>query len=697
MNQSKQPNRLIDETSPYLLQHAHNPVDWYPWGEQALSKARAEDRPILVSIGYSACHWCHVMEHESFEDEQVAQYMNQHYVCVKVDREERPDLDKIYQTAHQLLTQRPGGWPLNVVISPYDFAPFFAGTYFPKQPRHGMPGFVEVLERITDYYQNHKDRLSEHGVAVKNAFSQIEASSRSQGSIHAEILDQAFEQLTSQYDPVHGGFGSAPKFPHPTNLEVCLRHWARCRDTGSPNPKGLLVVRHTLRSMAEGGIYDQLGGGFCRYSVDDRWMIPHFEKMLYDNAQLLPLFVDAWLASGDTLFRDVAVETGEWVLRDMQSPEGGYYSTLDADSEGEEGKFYAWATEELRDVLTEDEWSVTEIRFGLRGQPNFEGKWHLNVNTPLDDVAQRCGIDHERTKALLDSVKEKLLQKRNQRQWPGRDEKILTAWNGLMIKGMAHAGRILGRNDFVQSAEQAFDFVRHTLWRKNRLQVTTKDGKTHLNAYLDDYVFMVDAALELAQARWRDGDLEFAIELTEILLQRFEDGQYGGFYFTSDDHEKLLFRHKPTQDDAIPSGNGIAALVLSRLGHVLSKPKYLEAAEKTLSALSASLDHYPSAHGALLLAAEEYLNPTEIFILRGEDSALEEAARICQQDYAPRRIVLAIPGSAASLPGILAERTIRAPMTAYVCTGYQCSAPMVSLEELRTYLEQTEIKSKSIE
>ncbi len=684
MNPNAPANRLIDETSPYLLQHAHNPVDWYPWGEEALAKARAADRPILVSIGYSACHWCHVMEHESFEDEQVAHYMNQHYVCVKVDREERPDLDKIYQTAHQLLTQRPGGWPLNVVISPHDFVPFFAGTYFPKQARHGLPGFVEVLERVTDYYTNHKHRLSEHGIAVKNAFSQIEAGSRSHGDVGSEALDHAFGQLSGQYDPVHGGFGSAPKFPHPTNLEVCLRHWARCRGS---DPRGLQIVRHTLKSMAEGGIYDQLGGGFCRYSVDDRWTIPHFEKMLYDNAQLLPLLADTWLASGDDIFREIAVATGEWVLRDMQSPDGGYYSTLDADSEGEEGKFYAWSIEELKAELSRDEWSAVEIRYGLRGTPNFEGKWHLNINAPLETVAERCGTDLGRAAALLDTAKEKLLQVRNRRAWPARDEKILSSWNGLMIKGMAHAGRLLERNDFVQSAERAFDFVRDTLWRDKRLSATTRNGTTHLNAYLDDYVFMIDAAMELAQARWRDGDLEFAIELADIVLRRFGDDEYGGFYFTSDDHEKLLHRHKPTQDDAIPSGNGVAALAISRLGHLLSNPEYLGVAERTLSALSASLNQYPAAHGALLLAAEEYLHPPEIFILRGDGSEAADATRLCTQHYAPRRVVLTIPGNAGPLPGILDERAKRAPMTAYVCSGYQCSAPMLSLDELRSYLE----------
>ncbi len=686
MNQPKFTNRLIGETSPYLLQHAHNPVSWYPWGLEAIAKAKQDDKPILLSIGYSACHWCHVMEHESFADEDVAAYMNDKFVCVKVDREERPDLDKIYQTAYQLLTQRPGGWPLNVVISPDGHVPFFAGTYFPKQPRQGLPGFVDVLGRISEYYQNHRDRLREHGNAVRNAFAQIEAGARGQGQTDVGILERAFEELCQQYDPVYGGFGAAPKFPHPGNMEVCLRHWARSRDSGQTNHRGLDMVRHTLEAMAAGGIYDQLGGGFARYSVDDQWAIPHFEKMLYDNAQLLPLYTDAWRACGEPWFRAVALETGEWVMREMQSTDGGYFSSFDADSEGEEGKFYVWEVDELQQVLTTDEWAVAEVYFGLRGQPNFEGRWHLTVAAPPATVAERTGLEADRVQGLLSSARHKLLEVRGRRVWPGRDEKILTAWNGLMIKGMVHAGRFLDRDDFIQSAQAALDYVRSRLWHKGRLLATGKDNKTHLNAYLDDYVFLIDALLELLQARWRDDDLKFAISLAEVVLQHFQDTEYGGYFFTSDDHESLLHRHKPTTDDATPSGNGIAAQVLLRLGHLLGENRYLQAAEGTLSALSAGLRQHPAAHAALLLAVEDFHHSTETVVLRGDDTEIREAQRICQQVYTPRRTVLAIPGDAGPLPGVLAERTAASPLNAYVCKGHQCLPPVTSLEALRAHV-----------
>ncbi len=679
-------NRLADETSPYLLQHAHNPVDWYPWCDDAIVKARELDRPILLSIGYSACHWCHVMAHESFEDPDVARYMNEHFVCVKVDREERPDLDKIYQTAHQLLTQRAGGWPLNVVINPHDHVPFFAGTYFPRQPRHGMPGFVEVLERIADFYRNHKSRLRDHGLAVKTAFSQLEAGAQSRGSVGADALETAFTELARQYDPVHGGFGSAPKFPHPTNLHLCLRHWDRHRDEDG-GAAALDICRHTLRAMLQGGLYDQLGGGFYRYSVDAQWMIPHFEKMLYDNAQLLPLLVDVWLATGEQAFRDTAVETGEWIIREMQAPEGGYYATLDADSEGGEGTYYVWSQEEVREILTKDEWHVVESRFGLDGEPNFEGRWHLHVGAGVDEIGERLGIDPGEVRELLSAAGSRLLQARGRRPRPARDEKILTSWNGLTIKGMAHAGRFLGRDDFVRSAEKALDFLRQNLWRDQRLHATTKDGKTRLNAYLDDYAFTIDAVLELAQARWRDGDLEFAIELAEILLQRFRDARYGGFYFTSDDHEQLLHRDKPTHDDATPSGNGIAASVLLRLGYLTGERRYVEAAEKTLNALSVSVERHASAHGSLLMALEEHIHPGETIVLLGGDAQIAEARKLCERGYAPQRVVLAIPDNAQSLPGMLSEYRVRSPLTAYVCTGYRCLEPIETAEGLKSYLE----------
>ncbi len=684
----REPNRLVAETSPYLLQHAHNPVDWYPWGEEALARARREDQPILLSIGYSACHWCHVMERESFEDADVAALMNDGFVCIKVDREERPDLDKIYQLAHQMLTQRPGGWPLTLVLSPHDHAPIFAGTYFPREPRYGMPGFEDVLRRVAAHYHANKHRLEKHTAAVADAFRQIEPPAPAAGTRpDAEPLAQARRELEGQYDAEHGGFGAAPKFPHPTQIEFLLRHWARTAAAGEADARALEMATHTLRAMADGGIYDQLGGGFCRYSVDERWMIPHFEKMLYDNAQLLSLYSDAAKATGDADLARVAVETAEWVMRDMQSAEGGYYSSLDADSEGEEGKFYVWTLDEVRGPLSDAEADVVVARYGLDGRPNFEGKWHLNVHAPLAAVAARLELDAGQAEARLDAARDKLLAVRNARVWPGRDEKILTSWNAMMIKGMAHAGRFLGRADFVDSAARSLDFVRRTLWADGRLLATTRDGRSRLNAYLDDYVLLIDALLELSQARWRDGDLAFAVALADAVLAHFEDAERGGFFFTSDDHEPLLHRHKPTTDDAVPSGNGVAATVLLRLGHVLGEPRYLEAAERTLRALYAGLERYPSAHGSALVALEEYVAPTQTVVLRGDEAALAPWTTLCHSGYAPRRVTLSIADTAAGLPGTLAERRPGAAATAYVCEGFTCSPPITELEALRARLE----------
>jgi len=684
-------NKLIDETSPYLLQHAHNPVDWHPWNEQALAKARSEDKPILLSVGYSACHWCHVMEHESFEDEEVAKVMNELFVCIKVDREERPDLDKIYQIAHQMLSQRPGGWPLNVFLTPKEHAPIFAGTYFPKDPRHGLPGFVEVLRRVSDHYRQHKQGLAQHHSAIVESFRRIEPIPPDRDVvINPHVLQQARDELAKQYDRVYGGFGSAPKFPHPTNIERCLRHWAHSVASGTPDGHALKMAQHTLQAMSAGGLYDQLGGGFCRYSVDDYWQIPHFEKMLYDNAQLLPLYVDVATATSDDACLQVAIETAEWVMRDMQSEDGGYYSTLDADSEGEEGKFYVWTTKELKQLLSEDEWPVVEVRYGLRGRPNFEGKWHLNVKEDMATVAARADISEEHANELLATARRKLLEVRDKRAWPTRDEKILTSWNAMMIKAMAHAGRFLDRDDFTDSAKRALKFVRTTLWQGGRLYATTRDGKTHLNAYLDDHVLLIDAILEMVQARWHDGAIKYATELADVLLTHFEDSDAGAFYFTSDDHEKLLHRHKPTSDDAVPSGNGIAAIALLRLGHLLGDQRYLAAAERTLKALYAGIERYPSAHGSLLVAVEEYLHPTETIILRGNPEDTKKWAARCLAQYAPRRMIISIPMDAGNLPGILVERKALDHVAAYVCEGFQCKAPITGLAELSELLTATQ-------
>ena len=691
MPEPEHTNRLIHETSPYLLQHAHNPVDWQPWDQTALAQARHQDKPIFLSIGYSACHWCHVMEHESFEDESVAQYLNTHYVNIKVDREERPDLDKIYQTAHQLLTQRPGGWPLSLVLNPADHTPFFAGTYFPKGPRHGMPGFLDVMQRVLEYYREHKDRLADHAAALTEAFKEIEAPTRSRSAVDASALDQAVRDLIRQYDRTHGGFGSAPKFPHPTNLELCLYGWARHDDSTPSKPRALHVVRHTLQAMAHGGLYDQLGGGFCRYSVDERWSIPHFEKMLYDNAQLLPLYADAWRATSDALFQRVAEETGTWVIREMQSPAGGYYSTLDADSEGEEGKFYVWDTSEIESALTEDEWRITAAVYGLKGAPNFEGKWHLNLHQSVSSAAERLGIPAAQAETALASARATLYRVRSQRVWPARDEKILTAWNGLMIKGMAHAGGVLGRDDFTQSATDALEFLRTSVWQDGRLFATTKDGKTHLNAYLDDHVYLIDGILELLQCRWKAEDIEFASALAERVLEHFCDAEHGGFFFTSDDHETLILRQKPTTDDAVPSGNGIAARVFLRLGHLLGETRYLDAAEATLEAMSASVKRLPSAHGALLIAQEEYLHPTQTVILRGDVDRMTQWMAAVRSRYAPRRVTVAVPQDARNLPGLLAARSAGDAVTAYVCEGHHCRAPINDFAEFEQHMDNTAV------
>ncbi|NIR60910.1 MAG: thioredoxin domain-containing protein [Gammaproteobacteria bacterium] len=689
----ERPNRLADETSPYLLQHAHNPVDWYPWGEEALERARREDKPVLLSVGYSACHWCHVMAHESFEDPETARLMNERFINIKVDREERPDLDKIYQVAHQLLTQRTGGWPLTMFLTPDDQAPFFGGTYFPREPRHGMPAFKDVLGRIAEIYHQHRTDIREQNGSLLKALEAVAYMGADQagGALDMMPLDLARQQLAHQFDSHAGGFGEAPKFPHPTSVERLLRHWAHSTLAGRTDAPALEMAETTLRCMALGGINDQLGGGFCRYSVDAHWMIPHFEKMLYDNGPLLALYSEAWQATGEPLFRRVAEETAEWVLREMQSPEGGYYASLDAESEGEEGKFYVWAREEVQALLTEEEYQAFAPRFGLDRAPNFEGRWHLHAFEDMEVIAARLQVDEPTLAERLARARAKLFAARERRARPGRDEKILTSWNALMIKGMAAAGRRLDRGDLIDSAAHALDFLRTRLARDGRLLASYKDGQAQHTGYLDDYAFLIDAALELLAARWRDGDLAFTIELAEALLAHFEDAEHGGFYFTADDHETLIQRPRPFLDESTPSGNGVAAYGLARLGHLIGEMRFVEAAERTLRAAKGSIDRAPHAHNALLLALEERLYPAQIVVLRGRPPRLAEWQARATQRYAPRRLALAIPDGAEDLPGLLAERRPQGEVVAYACTGPACSPPITSLEALEQALAATEV------
>jgi uncharacterized protein YyaL (SSP411 family) len=676
-------NRLAHSTSPYLLQHADNPVDWHPWGADALSLAVERDVPILLSIGYSACHWCHVMAHESFEDEETADYMNALFVNIKVDREERPDLDKIYQSAHQILNQRPGGWPLTVFLTPGDQVPFFAGTYFPKEPRHGLLPFRELLRRIAATYREHRDAIKEQNQSLQQTLATLDPAA----PLTTETLEQtpitaAVQQLQASFDAPWGGFGQAPKFPHAESLRRLLSHWG-ATDTVSEERQNLLhPLQQTLTRMALGGINDQLGGGFYRYSVDERWMIPHFEKMLYDNGPLLAIYTDAWQATNEELYAATARQTARWVIREMQSPTGGYYSSLDADSEGEEGRFYLWDPQQVAAILTEKELSFFAPYFGLHGPANFEGRWHLHCSG--DAVQEK---DHAR---LLESAREKLFNARQKRVRPGRDDKILTAWNGLMIQGMARAGRLLDEPEFTDSAERALQFIRQEMWHEGRLLASHKDGYSHLAAYLDDYAYLLAALLELLQSRWDNTDLQFTLELADTLLNHFEDRESGGFFFTADDHEQLIHRPKPYADDSIPAGNGVAGRALLLLGHLTGEIRYLDAAERTLKGAWQAMREYPQAHCTLLEALDEYLHPGEIIVLRGSGESLRQWQKRAQNRFASRRRCFSIPADETGLPPLLQAKEASSGTIAYLCRGNHCAEPIDNFMDFDAVLAATE-------
>ncbi len=662
-------NHLINETSPYLKQHVNNPVDWYPWGEAAIEKARRENKPILLSIGYAACHWCHVMAHESFEDTHTAEIMNKHFVNIKVDREERPDLDKIYQTAHYLLTQQNGGWPLTIFLSPKDLMPFFSGTYFPPQSRYQLPAFKTVLEKIATIYRDHANDIqtqsNELGQILAKQIAPVEIS-----HINQQPIQLALQIFQGNFDPVNAGFGHAPKFPQSPKLAFLMQYHSA-------------MFTETLKHIANGGIYDQLEGGFFRYSVDEKWEIPHFEKMLYDNAQLLILYSLAAYSYQDPLFAEHAHLSAKWAMDVMQSDEGGFYSSLDADSEGHEGKFYVWEKSEVKNALSAEEYQLIECHFGLNLPANFEGKWHLHIVDSLESIANKLNIESTQAINLLNSAKKKLSDVRSKRVAPACDNKILTSWNALMIKGMLTAGLFLQDPTYITSAHRALNFIRKNLWQHKRLLASYNDGKAHLSAYLDDYAFLLDAMITSLQVQWEQSHLEFAVELAEALLNLFSDEVNGGFYFTAHDHESLLYRPKAMMDEAIPAGNGIAARALIALGHMLGESRYLLAAEKTLRVAWPMLARYPAEHSSVLLALKDYLNPPKIIIIRAMPNELNDWQT---QLKSLGHYVFAIPADQENLPTELAAKIYPGRSCAYICQGMHCLPPVYSVEELKKQL-----------
>ena len=669
-------NRLGDQTSPYLLQHADNPVHWHPWDDEALALAKRENKPILLSIGYSACHWCHVMAHESFESTQVAKLMNEHFVNIKVDREERPDLDRIYQTAHQILVRKRGGWPLTMFLDPNDHLPIFGGTYFPPQARRDTPGFRDVLKGIAQAYAKKEDQMKGFKSQFLDALGQI-LGGGAPGELDNTLIDGACGQIDSSFDAQRGGFSEAPKFPHPAGLELLLD--AAAMDDEEKSKRALYMLDFTLAAMSRGGLFDHLGGGFYRYSVDGEWSIPHFEKMLYDNGPLLSLYAQRAGQTNSTWFRAVANQTADWMMREMQLDNGGICSSLDADSEGKEGQFYVWSYDQARAALGDDYDAFAE-RFGLNNKANFEKNWHLRLAPPEAESAAWL----EAPVTDLAAARARLFSARETRVRPGRDDKVLTAWNALSIRGLADAGQQLGRSDCLDAATRAVDFLYQSHWQDGRLLATSRDGHAHLNAYLDDYAFLMDALLVLLSARWRDSDLTFAIALADALLEHFEDRENGAFFFTSDDHENLIQKARSFGDDSLPNGNGVAVRSLLELGFLVGESRYLDAAERALKAGMSEASRWPSAHATLMRALLDFTTPPARVVLRCDERADASAwLDLAAERLSTRSRCYVIPSAAAALPGLLGSRSAAegATVTAYFCSGHQCSAPATSLED----------------
>ena len=665
-------NRLINETSPYLIQHAHNPVDWYAWSDEALDRARKEDKPILLSIGYSACHWCHVMEHESFENPAIAKLMNDNFINIKVDREERPDLDQVYMSAVQMMTGS-GGWPMTVFLLPSG-EPFYGGTYFPPDDRYGRPGFPRLLLTIAEAWKMRRKEVQENAQTLRQHLSQKMPNGGS-GSLGTEILDQAVRALSGRFDPREGGFGGAPKFPASMVIDFLLRYHHRTGDE-----QALEMATFTLDKMAYGGLYDQVGGGFHRYSTDDRWLVPHFEKMLYDNALLARVYLDAWRLTQKPLYRRITEETLDFIVREMRDPSGGFYSTQDADSEGVEGKFYVWDSEEFAEVVGEDGELLARY-FNVTAHGNWEHHNILNVPRPPDVFCKLEKISEEELASKVARARPKLYAAREKRVHPGRDEKILTDWNGLALRAFADAAAFLNREDYRKIAEENAAFLMGKLFDGNRLLHSIKDGRARFNAYLDDYANVGDGLLSLYQLSFEEKWLRHAESLAKIVVDRFADEEHGGFYFTANDHEELITRTKDLFDNATPSGNSVAAEVLLKLAALLDRSDFREQAERTFSTVQNHLAQYSSGFGRMLAAVDFSIGPSMEIALVGGTGGFLEAYR---KRYLPRTVIAAGEANIAVLRG---RQTLGGKPTAYVCENLACKAPVTDVGEFESLLK----------
>ncbi len=674
----KHTNRLIHETSPYLLQHAHNPVAWFAWGEEAFAKAKADDKPVLLSIGYSACHWCHVMERESFENEQIAALMNEHFVNIKVDREERPDL------AVQMLTGR-GGWPMTMFLTP-DRKPFYGGTYFPPEDRGGMAGFPRVLMGVAQAYRERPADIEKSVVQILSALERMSESAETKKTFSPTAIADGAEKISRAYDPDNGGLGQAPKFPNAGVYELFLRHYQN-----SKTERYLEMATHTLSKMAQGGIYDHLGGGFHRYSVDAKWLVPHFEKMLYDNAQLLRAYSLAYKVTHEPLFKSVVDDTLGYLLREMYHSEGGFYSTQDADSEGEEGKFFVWTAEAVNRLLGEDDGEIFSRIFDVSEQGNFEDKNILHPILTLEQASKFFRKDQAAIENLINNAKQKLFADRETRIKPFRDEKIITAWNGLLLSGLAEAIKISPRVEYIEAAERTVNFLFAKMFRDGLLLHTYKNGQAKVIGFLDDYAYLATGLLDLYEALLDPTLLEQSRRLIEIMLGEFWDEKDGGFFFTGKSHEKLISRTKPIFDASVPSGNAVATQVLLRLYHMTGNEDYRERGEKVLRSYYEAMESQPFGFAHMLCALDFHLSQPQEIVVVGDrqDPATRELLAMIHSLYLPNMTLQLASGTDALeklSPLLEGKIQIQGKPTVYVCQNFTCSAPVTSWQELKPLL-----------